>query len=387
MFVRTSWIALLTGAQLTFGLPSHTNGQALTRYVLQTDRVLTDEATASGLSYVSHVAVSSSGTVFALDYRARTVEVLTPQGKRVATAGGPGGGPGEFRTVGSMGLTSSGFWVSDPVLRRVTRFSANGRVEQSITVQGREEEAARHATMNIVGLLPDGSILQQTKPLSGTMAGSWPLSGKGPSMLRTDTLGRVLDTVATMDGVLGATVSASSRNRPRTVLSPIQPRTIVEYSADGSSHVIVRQPQRADGGFMLDVSLVTNGRVRYRRTVRVPSIRMNAATRNYYLERSDSRPGSRERSAVETLLAGFRELPVAQHAFVARDGRVWIQRLLPDSIRTWLILDSRGSPTAQLTAPPHLQLFEADGTYAWGVQYDEDGAPKVVRYRQRRAPE
>lgn len=79
MFVRTSWIALLTGAQLTFGLPSHTNGQALTRYVLQTDRVLTDEATASGLSYVSHVAVSRSGTVFVLDYRARTVEVLTPQ--------------------------------------------------------------------------------------------------------------------------------------------------------------------------------------------------------------------------------------------------------------------------------------------------------------------
>jgi hypothetical protein len=380
--VHTSWIALLTGALLTFGLPSQTDAQALTRYVLQTDRVLTDEATASGLTYVSHVAVARSGTIFVLDHRARAVEVLTPQGKRVATAGGPGSGPGEFRTVGSMGLTSSGFWVSDPVLRRVTRFSANGRVEQTISVQGRVEEAPQHAGMNIVGVLPDGSILQQTKPLSGAMAGSWPLSGKGPSMLRTDTLGRVLDTVATMDGILGTTVSASSGGRPRTVLSPVQPRTIVEYSADGSSHVIVRQPQRADGGFMLDVSLVTNGRVRYRRTVRIPSIRMNAGTRSYYLERSDTRPSSRERSAVETMLGTFRELPGAQHALVARDGRVWIQRQTPDSARTWLILDTGGSPTAQLTTPPRLQLFEADGTYAWGVQYDEDGAPKVVRYRQ-----
>lgn len=381
--MRTLFRGLLASIAIALGAPSPTRGQALARHVLQTDRILTDEATVSDLSYVSHLAVANTGTVFVLDYRGRSVVLLAPEGWRVGSVGGPGSGPGEFRAVGRLGLTSTGFWVSDPVLRRVTRFSANGRVEQTITVQGRVDEAAQHAGMSIVGFLPDGSILQQTKPLSGAMASFWPLNGKGPMMLRTDTSGRVLDTVATMDGVLGATVSASSANRPRTVLSPIQPRTIVEYSADGSSHVIVRQPQRADGGFMLDVSLVTNGRVRYRRTVRVPSIRMNAATRSYYLERSDTRPGSRERSAVETLLGTFRELPGAQHALVARDGRVWIQRLLPDSARTWLILDSGGTPAAQLTTPPRLQLFEADGTYAWGVQYDEDGAPKVVRYRQR----
>ncbi|MGE0439274.1 MAG: 6-bladed beta-propeller [Gemmatimonadales bacterium] len=101
------------------------------------------------LSRVSGVLALDDGTFLVSDLGERALLRFTASGTFVARVGRAGDGPGEFRLPLLIGRGRDGVWVSDPMLRRVTTFSADYR-----TVRTRQLSVVGPAAMT-----EDGSVL------------------------------------------------------------------------------------------------------------------------------------------------------------------------------------------------------------------------------------
>jgi hypothetical protein len=107
----------------------------------------------------------------------------------------------------------------------------------------------------------------------------------------------------------------------------------------------------------------------------------------YVLQRFTARPPLAARR--ETIERGIREglyapafYPPVSGLLIDTLGRIWIRREgLPRSAATWEVLDQAGTTVALVDAPHGAHVYAADGRFAWGVEYDGDGAPSLVRYR------
>ncbi|MCC6241408.1 MAG: hypothetical protein IT353_01150 [Gemmatimonadaceae bacterium] len=71
-------------------------------------------------TYITGLAVSPHGRVFSLDFTSKTLQIREADGSIIRTVGRRGTGPGEFTSVGGIGLSKTGVWVTDPALSRIT---------------------------------------------------------------------------------------------------------------------------------------------------------------------------------------------------------------------------------------------------------------------------
>jgi len=375
-------VTLLTlAAHLLFAIAlEKSQAQGTKRYKLRMDRLLTDNSTAASLSYVQQAIVGKNGEVYLLDYGSKSVVRVSEEGKYLGTSGRRGQGPGEFKSVGSIGLTARGFWITDPSQRRVSIFTQNGEHERTIALSLDPEAADSRRSSNIVGLLPNEAIVSQVHMRRPLDVSSNDAFSDTPILIRHDQQGKLFDTVAILAPFEGRVVQAKGRSTGKIVLSPIQARTIVEFSADGHAHAVIRQVRNPNGSFTLHVAYFVDGALRYRRQVPHVAIKMTARLRDEYLRRTGAVAGSDEWRAAKQLLTEVTELPPAANAFVARDGRLWIQRLAPDRSKSWVILDQMGRVAGSAEAPPRVQLFEADTKYSWAIVYDDNDVPSVARF-------
>lgn len=98
------------------------------------------------------------GQVIVANGGTHRIHVYEPNGTLVRTAGGPGGGPGEFRRMVWTGVTAGRFFVFDFVLSRLTELSSEGEVIGSRQIR----PAAPYRPGMVQGVFPDGSVLLQT---------------------------------------------------------------------------------------------------------------------------------------------------------------------------------------------------------------------------------
>ncbi|HUG38861.1 MAG TPA: hypothetical protein VMM12_00160, partial [Longimicrobiales bacterium] len=79
-------------------------------------------------------AVDDGGWIYTSHPQESVVLVHDARGARVATIGGAGEGPGEFRTVDGIGLVGDTLWALDRRLYRITYFSPAGELLRSVRV-------------------------------------------------------------------------------------------------------------------------------------------------------------------------------------------------------------------------------------------------------------
>lgn len=132
-----------------------------------------EEDVSSMLADVRDVEVLPRDRIAAVNGRGNEILVFDSSGKRVATWGGTGSGPGEFRDLDWLAhLPPDTLAAGDRRLRRVTALDAVGRYARSFSMADAVNPASNPIPPRPMGLLADGSMIGAVfsgpEPVEGT---------------------------------------------------------------------------------------------------------------------------------------------------------------------------------------------------------------------------
>ena len=311
------------------------------------------------------------------DVQELTIRVFDASGVLVHTLGGRGDGPGEFRSLRTMGrFGEDGVWAWDRSKRRVTVFGADGEMiwdkvlDVSVSpVEGRAD---------VVGVTDLGRILLETR--------------KAPSELWTRSAVGLFDYEET---VVVSVVDASSREPTELISLPGQ--TFRAQIRDGGRGAI--------GGVHSTKSMVrTNGAsviVGYSGEFRFLEVSAAGTWRPFLTLPSEERRlteeelagvsvGRRFDPATGEPIPGFESpvrelLPVWREFRFDSDGGLWAALHKSPLVRgvPWIGFDDTGAPVGLTWVPAHLQsgLLDIGPERLLTVRHDDFGVPVVELYR------
>jgi hypothetical protein len=312
----------------------------------------------------------------------RTLEIrwFAPDGTHLRTAGGPGEGPAEFRTLRNLlRLPGDSIGVWDGLQRRITVFGPAGDVVRTIPVQGPPADPADTVSggpatrISRISPAADGgfvSVLESRSPFAVTVSEPT-VHHRTTRIGRHAPDGRYLGAIVDAPG--GTTVFAPPMEDMRTgvVMMPAGSlRTLVATTPD-RIHVA------ATDAFEVR-SYDTDGRLLQRATY--PRLERRYTAEEWEHERREAL-----RSPREDLPAGITELlwdprwrprirdPFGQMRTDAA-GNIWLRETLRS--RRWLVLDPDGVARAVAEVPRYVTL-DIGEEYLLGLIRDELDVPHI----------
>lgn len=337
----------------------------------------------TGLTRVGDVIVLGDRLLVTQDLE-RRVRVFSLTGDFLGFIGRGGEGPGEFWSVGSMGLHDGRMWI-DSGSRRLQYFDAEGRLVSSERIEG--HPALLGATVQ--GVLQDGSRLFKHTVSAGELVESPP---KPEAVILVDPEGLPRDTVAMIVGRSGITQFVGS-GWTSYVSIPESYRSLLSVAPDGSGFVVVhrtgatsaephtfrviRFDARADTTWAHEVPYDP---------IPVPREWRARHVEEYVRDFGEFRgfPPGRVRQAWERAFGRLEFFPPVGDVQAGTDGTTWLLLRTGVESSEWEVLDESGRTVARVDAPPRGGIRWADAESLWFVERDELDVPYLVRYLIRR---
>jgi hypothetical protein len=342
----------------------------------------------SSFADISMIKVGPNGDVVTWDRRSSALRLFNDAGKLVRVIGRTGSGPGEYKGISGMAYGADGrFYVWDSGNARINVYKANGDFEQQMR-------------------LPISSFSTNDGLFIDTQGRAWfrfvifDRTGAGkttPAWIR----------MKTTNGVVIDTVKAPE-------LPASDPQLIARNGGSMSSYVL---PYGRVHSFALTAAgeLMTARGDKYE--VDVPY-----RGRTVKLERAYKPvpvPAGERDEARARIEKNFRQLqpgwtwpstpipsvkPAIQSATGAIDGRVWVQlyteseKFTPEppatsdknalppptyrpANRKWDVFEPDGRYIGTVTAARNIDVRVMRGDFAWGISYDEDDVPTLVKLK------
>lgn len=301
-------------------------------------------------------------------------------GSVVRSIGRAGGGPGEFRSLTTIGALADTLWVYDGQQRRLTLFSLSGNLLRTQSVQDTVPDD--FGGPNVIGYLGGGlRLIGYTRNDPRAAGRDWavrvvPIGGPG----------RLLGLMRLSKGVVrlprGGMMASGEYQRY------FGDGTIVRLARD---RIVVVDRAREDGGVTVR-GYGFDGEEVSARKYALPAIRVNdsvATAIRRGLAGAIARMGGSAADA-ERLVREYAPIPThypyATNALVAPDGTVVIQAMTADIARlVWRALTPAGSVRTLFTTPSNFIGYAFDGHAIWGVEVDADGAQSIVAYSAERS--
>ncbi|HXI19869.1 MAG TPA: hypothetical protein VNH46_02210 [Gemmatimonadales bacterium] len=347
----------------------------------------------ANLSLVGALALDPDGSVYLADRRLPAILQLEPSGALRRVIGRPGGGPGEFNSVLTLGLHSDSLWALDAGLVRVTFFPREGgrptTVPYGMYILPAPNLVRPQVRRGIpYTVLPDGGFLVQDVERSPEQPWSWPVS---TCLLRTTRRFEVLDTLLQVPrGHSG--MAFVYEDGESHFAQPFGDDPIWGTSSDGSVLVLVTRPAARNGEpSRFTVTAWRDGHIRlYSHEVSYLPRRLPRAAVDSMVEQLVA-PGGPDMPRTPITADSIRHhlyvpefYPPVADVVAARDGTTWLRVRFGDGPRDrgeWVRLSSHGYPMQRVTTPLDFSLLEADGHMLYGVQGAEGEIPHPVRYR------
>ena len=338
----------------------------------------------TGLTLVARVMVQGDRLLVAQPME-RRLRVFSLAGDFLGFIGRDGEGPGEFRSVGNMGVHEGRVWVDDPDLRRYQYFDAEGRFVSSARVRGHPTLPATGGA-SVRGILADGSMLVGYSLSAHELAESPPT----PVFL-FDRDGLLRDTVAM---IVGRSRIVAFRGSGWTSVSglPVSFRSVFSVAPDGSGFVVVHRTgaTNARPHTFRVVRFDAQADTAWARDIPYDPIRVPDAWRSRHMERKirdivkePTFPEGRIRPQVERAYGALEFFPPVRSVLAGADGSTWLQLRTGVESYEWEVLDESGRAVARVDAPQGGMAW-ADAESLWFVESDELGIPYLVRYVIRR---
>ena len=362
--------------------------QAAPRWVAVED--LRIDANAEKFSAFSRIHVDARGRFAIPQPQDRQVLVYDAAGRRTATIGRNGAGPGEFRAVGAINWFGDTLLVLDQALRRASYFDGRGKL-----LATRAFPSPMAATP-VRGMSAPGTS-RFFIPFAGTPDGG--LSGiahvrKADPRLRDQTESRVVLTVSP-GGVATVLATPPQDNDERWVvtINGLEKRIPFAFQPQYLSSV--------DGQRFAFLS-ADQGRANPRYTVAAFGIRPETLFIRDYGYAGIEIPARAADSAISAMAApGVREsgeAPPTRFQDEARsrlpafyspvdgmvlglDGTVWVMTRPTGTTRGVVALDQKGNVLGTVLLPRSARLQQASLSFLWATDVDADGLASAVRYR------
>lgn len=319
-------------------------------------------------------AVLNGGRLGPLDMLALTfrqdaqVRIYDRAGRRTATVGRRGSGPGEFLTPQAQGWVGDTVWIYDVSLKRLTFATARGSPIRSVLVS-----AGPRLTLS-----PADSLSEITNWFPTGRRGDGGMLGTATIVRRSLTSRPVMERAVvsvTPSGAVNRVTSAEPDPRWETAFAFAGVSAI---ATDGSEAVRVDVSDlRVSGATMRVTRLTSNGdtvfskRIPYR-GVPIPRRYVDSVlTRGLGVDREHTVPSSRIPSVFAPVYSVFVE-PMGSTYITMRDA---------ENSFVVLVLNRLGAPIAHWPMPHKADLLTASPTHVWLREADVDGIQSVVRYK------
>lgn len=319
------------------------------------------------------VPAGDGGVVITLP-GSRQILIYGGDGRLRQVVGRAGSGPGEFTSLGAVGLRGDTVWAYDPVADRLTLFH---RTTGSLVESRRAglRLPGWPAGVDVLGLLSDGSVLAEGHhSITGLLQGSVPAY---VPVAQTTRSGRVVQQLGGRD--LGQwSFRTKAEGGEIEGIEPLVAVDRVAVAADGGHFALVRPFQDSVSVTMYDGT----ARRLYDSALRIAgppltTARFDSAMRHLGPPFSSLAPGAIRRPP---------RLPVVADATIGTDGALWLlldPPALGRSAARWLVVSPAGVVSDTVWLPASRRLARPDGRRYWAVEVDSLDVPRVVRYRWR----
>lgn len=386
---RFAWRAAVVAVALT-GIAWNPTTAQLNQSRIGIVQELRLDANAEDFPPVDRIYVGPRGEIVVPLPMDLQLHVYGPDGRRLATMGGRGSGPGELLSIGPAGWLADSLWVADPRQARTIIFDREFRVLRTETWPwGGQLAGAR------------GGAIESFVPLSrlrgDVMLGAarWAHVGeRGRESERFE--GLVLREANGTARPLFARAPPS--DEPWTVRIPDccsflvpfarPPQMVVAPDGERVAEFVTPSPASAQGRYTITLVRVPGDTIFSRsyayRAEPIPSRALDSA-----LARTGPTPGhlinvpadlpERVRAAARARIP--RWYVAAEALLLGMDRTVWVEFRPTSDGRRYLVLDSRGDSVGSLLVPATTRVRQASATHIWVTETDADGLSSVARYR------
>lgn len=311
------------------------------------------------------------GRIVVANAGSQQIRWFDARGRHVASAGGKGGGPGEFTDLTTLRrLPGDTVLAYDLPGARLSWFDPAGRFVRATTLQPMDGVPPR-----FVDRLGDGSLLL-SRSVRSFAAG--PPSGTSRDTLRwlrMRSVGAVDSLLVTPGGESSITVTGAggATQSMRVVSLPFMRN--VQTAAAGERYwqalteaysIVLR---RADG---------TPERI-VRRSVQAVPVRGAYLDSMLRVREREHGPGANDLFDGVEIPA---QLPALERLLVDGEGALWVQRApWPRAQPEWDVFDAEGMLLGTVRMPVGFRAMHAGADFVLGVWRDEDGVEQVRMYR------
>jgi len=347
-----------------------------------------------GFSRIAGVTVDRGGRIYVLEGQDRHIRVYDPDGTLLRIIGGPGEGPGEFRSVTRFGFKGDTLWVNDNQLRRITMFDTNGEVLVTFTagtLQPEIQESGVFILQMAGALRADGLLDSAFPPLFGYRPEATLPDSMMIPLLRFDRAGNVVDTTRSVAFHPGGGRSeriAVGGEQVRTPAAPLD--TPLRIPVEDDLITVTRWASATRDAARFTITRINNvaDTLQHDTFSYTPRPFTEAFVDSLVARSTETavRTAGVDRAAAESALRGATDLPPfappISLALTGTDGTLWL-RTDDDGSPTfrWIVLSADGSPRAALDLPRRLTLHWMSGDVVFAVDRDELDIPWLVRLR------
>jgi hypothetical protein len=331
---------------------------------------------------VSEARSLSNGGVVVADLHSLSLSIFGPDGIHRVTAGGRGGGPGEFGFIAIAGVDEDGVWAWDPMNQRVTHFSHAGDLVGAVTFDRRGGEP-----FGEVQRLVDGTYVARSR-YAGSGSGDLEVT---PLTLVTDSLilrhldpsGRELDTIAVTaaEEQLREVWDAGDGSLEGVgAMRPFGAATFWVPHADGGATTLrstaIEFVRRDGSGNVVMIARVP-GSQRPLDPAEVARLEQDQ------IDAAEDNPQYRvvvQRAFEESSLPQV--APLVSAMKIDAKGNYWIAKFatFPDEISEWVVFAETGRLLGRVVFPRGLVVHEIGSDWVLGVVHDDLGVQYVRRY-------
>lgn len=352
----------------------------------------------TALTYARAIVIDSESRIYSLHPEENRIRIHTATGEPAGFIGGPGDGPGEFRSVAGMGWVADTLWVLDFGTYRFSYFDRDGTLLRSEAIPIELGSSRTGSPPRPEGLLSDGTIYGGSPAWSSEVAAG---NITENAVLRLDRRSQPIDTLYVMS--MGNTTWAiedpqSTRGFGSYGSQPFSDTDIIRHSPTSADYLLVRRKASTVGEeATFSVARISfAGDTLFSREYPYRPLPVDGAlvdsligARGKSMETIAQRmPGAPTRARAEELARESLylppSLPPVSQLLLGRDGTIWLQREnTGDGTRDWLVLSADGNVIGTVAMPASLRPMAAEQGSVWGMETDELDVPYLVRYGVR----
>ena len=343
------------------------------------------DATKEDFSTISGILVSERGHIVVPQRQDLQVRIYDASGKRVATVGRAGSGPGEFRSLSSLGWIGDTLWIFDGAQIRTTFVTATGRLLRTFPLPSLESAPVQGKLLGFspVAYLRDGSTLGTARRVDAS-AKEHDFGSRVLVRFTPPSTVRVLATLPDdHDERWFMTIGEAGKYvpfafRPQTAVTPRGERMVsltVEVATNEEGTFTVGSVDNA-GKALFSTSLPFRG-------APIPSRLVDSALRALAPPPGRGLEGPDLTSQFQSLARRRmpKVFPPVQRLTAGLDQTAWITMRDAAQGRAVLGLNARGEPVGNLLLPANTRLEQATNSRIWVTETDSDGLTSIVRYR------